>query len=283
MVNIDNFEIQDISVAYEDKPILRDISFAVAPGELIGIVGPNGAGKSTLLKVMRGFLPASSGSVTLLGRPAASFSQQSLARYMAFLPQRSAIRPGYTVRDMVMTGRYPHWHWWQHENQADRDLVVACMGYIGILSLAEREISTLSIGQLQRVRFAAILAQQAPIMLLDEPVSGLDTYHQEELLRFCRALCRHQRLVCLVIHELSLAATYCSRLILLGRGTTIADGRPMDVLTEANLSAAYGVPMEVILNPLTRHLEISGQFPTGTDVGDIPDILLAETERCHDI
>lgn len=234
-----------LSVGYESRTVLTDVSFAVRPSELVGLIGANGAGKSTLLKTVRGLLAPLGGTVALLGTGIQSLSPRAFAQRAAYLSQQTEIPFGYTVRDIVMAGRYPYLGWWQREGGRDRALVDASLAYVGMTALADRPMQELSGGQRQRALFAKVLAQQTPVLLLDEPATGLDLMYQEELFRFCQDICAAGRTVLMVVHELGLAARFCSRLLLFGGGHLLADGTPADVLTPARLTAAYDAPIAV--------------------------------------
>ena len=234
-----------LSVGYESRTVLTDVSFAVRPSELVGLIGANGAGKSTLLKTVRGLLAPLGGTVALLGTGIQSLSPRAFAQRAAYLSQQTEIPFGYTVRDIAMTGRYPYLGWWQREGGRDRALVDASLAYVGMTALADRPMQELSGGQRQRALFAKVLAQQTPVLLLDEPATGLDLFYQEELFHFCQDICAAGRTVLMVVHELGLAARFCSRLLLFGGGHLLADGTPADVLTPARLTAAYDAPIAV--------------------------------------
>ena len=204
---------------------------------------------------MRGLLAPLGGTVALLGRDIRQLSPRAFAQQAAYLSQQTEIPFGYTVRDIVMAGRYPYLGWWQREGGRDRALVDASLAYVGMTALADRPMQELSGGQRQRALFAKVLAQQTPVLLLDEPATGLDLMYQEELFRFCQELCAAGRTVLMVVHELGLAARFCSRLLLFGGGQLLADGAPSDVLTPARLTAAYDVPIAVDALP-TGHYDV---------------------------
>ena len=241
---------------YGKQPVLENVSLSIGEGELVGLIGPNGAGKSTLLKTLRGILTPFSGRVMLLGEPLLQLSARSLARRAAYLQQQVDLAFDYTAREIVLAGRYAYLSWWRRESAADRALAEACMEYVGVSELAETPLGAMSGGQRQRVLLAKVLAQQTPLLFLDEPATGLDVIYQEEIFRFCRELARAGKTVLIVAHELSLAARFCSRLLLLARGCILADGKPADVLTDTILTRAYGAPVHVAWNPLTNHAEV---------------------------
>ena len=250
-------QLNNVSVGYDERAkILHDLNFSVQMGDFVGIIGKNGAGKSTLLKSMRGFLPLAAGEVLLAGRNVQDYTQRELARKIAYLQQQVELTFDYTVRDMVMAGRYPYKKWWQRQDDADDRIIEACMKYTDVLDMANRPIRALSGGQRQRVLLAKVLAQQTPVLFLDEPAAGLDLFYQEEIFRFCRELSSRGKTVVMVVHELNLADRYCNRLMLLKGGNVLADGRPADVLTDELLSAGYGAAIRAVRNEKTGHADI---------------------------
>ena len=248
--------VRGLYAGYEGQVILENVTFSIGEGEIVGLIGPNGAGKSTLLKTIRGILPPISGTVLLMERDIGTLSERDFAHRAAYLQQRVEMTFDYTARDVVLSGRYPYLAWWQQEKDTDMEIAAACMAYTGVSELADKPLHAMSGGQRQRVLLAKVLAQQTPVLFLDEPATGLDIIYQEEIFRFCRELCTAGKTVLLVAHELSLAARFCSRLLLIGHGMLLADGAPRDVLTDALLSRAYGAPVRVAENPLTHHAEV---------------------------
>lgn len=257
-------KVDNITTGYDENKILTDISFSVRQGEFVGIIGKNGAGKSTLLKALRGFLPLNKGSIRLLERDLASYAQRELATMIAYLQQQIELTFDYTAEDMVMAGRYPYMKWWEQHGDQDKAIVEACMKYIGVYELKDTPIKAMSGGQRQRVLLAKILAQQTPVLFLDEPASGLDLFYQEEIFRFCQEMCSRGKTVIMVVHELNLAARYCSRVMLINNGSVIADDKPSAVLTDQLLTQAYGVSIRSLINPDTGHADIF-TLPTKTD------------------
>lgn len=250
-------KLQGLTIGYEEKTIISDINAEVRTGELIGIIGRNGAGKSTLLKTIRGLLPAKAGQVLYFGKPLASYGEKELARRVAYLQQNVETGFGYTGLDIVLTGRYPYMKWWESEKDEDKELAMDCMSYTGTLDLAERPVTEVSGGQKQRILLAKVLAQQTPVLFLDEPTTGLDMVYREEIFRFARELANMGKTILMVVHELDLAAAYCSRIFLLGEGKLLADGTPEQVFTETLLSRAYEADISVEQNPKNGRLEIT--------------------------
>ena len=250
-------QAEDIKAGYNGQnPILDNISLSIGEGEFVGIIGKNGAGKSTLLKALRGFLPVWSGRVLLAGREIGAYQERELAKKIAYLQQQVELTFDYTARDIVMAGRYPYRKWWQQQSDEDKNITAACMKYTGVLEMADKPIRALSGGQRQRVLLAKVLAQQTPVLFLDEPAAGLDLFYQEEIFRFCQELCHRGKTVVMVVHELNLAARYCSRLLLARQGRIIADDVPERVLTDELLTDGYGVSIRSGRNPQTGHADI---------------------------
>ena len=253
---------ENLYAGYNGKVILEDVSFTVGTGEIVGLIGPNGAGKSTLLKTLRGILPILFGSAVLMGDDINALEAKEFACRAAYLQQHMEMTFAYTARDIVLAGRYPYLSWWSQEKADDLAIADACMAYTGVSELADTPLHAMSGGQRQRVLLAKVLAQQTPVLFLDEPATGLDIIYQEEIFRFCRDLCAAGKTVLLVAHELSLAARFCSRLLLVGHGKLLADGAPRDVLTDELLTQAYGAPVRVVENPLTHHAEVFTEAET---------------------
>lgn len=249
--------VKNLNTGYSrNVPVLKNVSFNVQQGELIGIIGPNGAGKSTLLKTLRGLLPPIEGTVEINGRLTTELTDREFACNVAYLQQSVELTFGYSNKEIVMAGRYPRLQWWQRESAEDEKIVEACMEYTGVENLMDKPANAISGGQRQRVLLAKVLAQQTPILFLDEPSTGLDIFYQEEIYRFCRELCAAGKTVLMVVHEMSLAGKFCSRLMLVGQNKILADGTPEEVLTGDNLSRAYRVPVDVVTNPLTGTKEV---------------------------
>ncbi|MEQ6903471.1 heme ABC transporter ATP-binding protein [Nocardioides sp. YIM 152588] len=225
-------------------PILSGVDLDLHAGELVALVGPNGAGKSTLLGLLAGDFAPTTGQVRLDGQPMADHRPRDLARRRAVLMQHQALAFGFHVRDVVAMGRAP-WHRTERA-AADRTVIASAMERADVDHLADRLFPTLSGGEQSRASFARVLAQETPIVMLDEPTAALDIRHQEALLQVARAEARCGALVVVVLHDLSLAGAYADRVCLLSDGRLRADGSPTEVLRGPLLSEVYQHPVRVI-------------------------------------
>ncbi|HEX2842970.1 ABC transporter ATP-binding protein [Hyphomicrobium sp.] len=232
--------VEALSVTLGTRQILRDVSLSIRGGELIGLIGPNGAGKSTLIKGILGLLPAS-GNVLIDGQPVTSLEGAERARQMSYLPQDRDVAWQLTAAKVVELGRTPYLQPMRGPTEIDAAKVAEAMGEADVLPLRDRPLSELSGGERARVLIARALAQDTPVFLADEPTAGLDPAHQISLMRVLSQLAQRGRIVVASLHELSLAARWCTRLILLDGGSIAADGAPEVVLTEQNLAAVYGI------------------------------------------
>jgi len=243
--------VRGLGVRLGRAEILRDLSFEVVPGEVIGVVGPNGAGKSTLLRVLAGLVRLSGGEVVLKGRQVGALSPSALARFVTFMPQGTDPQP-FTALETVLMGRYPHLGRFQLEGENDREIALRAMTSTETDGFAGRQLNTLSGGEHQRVLMARVLAQEGSIMLLDEPTSNLDLRHRLGVMEVIReqAVTRDAAVI-VALHDLSLAARYCDSLLLLTAGRLLATGSPDAVLTVDNIRSAFGVESLVEPDPVT--------------------------------
>lgn len=234
-------EIRGLGFAYGGRAVLHDLDLDVREGETLGILGPNGCGKSTLLALMRGALAPTRGEVRLFGRAAHRMARTEVARRVAVVPQFVSPTFGFTVREFVSMARYCRLALLGGMRAADRGAVDRALVLTDTLALEGRPIDELSGGELQRVALARAVAQEAPVLLLDEVTSHLDLDHTVEVASLLLRLHREEgTTVIQVSHDLSLAAQTCRRLLLLDRsGGVAALGAPAEVLTEANLSRVY--------------------------------------------
>jgi len=244
------FKLDNICVAYDSTDVLRGISFEVNGGEFLGIIGPNGSGKSTLLRTMVGVLDPVGGSASLEGSAISSFPGRELARKLAVVPQESAVAFDYTVLEVVLMGRSPHLGRFEMEKQRDLDVAIDALKRTNLLELAERRIGTLSGGERQRAMIARALAQQADVLLLDEPTAHLDISYQVEILDLVkRENTVEGKTVIVVLHDLNLAAEFCDRLLMLRDGELFADDTPDKVITVENVRDVYGTAVWVRRHP----------------------------------
>ncbi|MFD9006891.1 heme ABC transporter ATP-binding protein [Streptomyces sp. NPDC059582] len=239
------------------REVLRGVDVEVRAGEVLALVGPNGAGKSTLLGALAADLPAAEGVVRIHGRPAAAWSAPELALRRAVLPQAAALSFPFTVEEVVRMGRAPHTAS-RAASHAEDDLAVAgAMAATEVAAFAVRPFSALSGGERARVALARVLAQAAPLLLLDEPTAALDLRHQELVLRLCRERAHAGDAVVVVLHDLGLAAAYAHRVAILCAGRVAADGPPAEVFSEDLLSRVYDQPLEVLPHPRTGALLVT--------------------------
>jgi iron complex transport system ATP-binding protein len=250
-------DIKNLNFSYGNSVVLRDINFSAEPGEFISIIGPNGAGKSTLIKLMDGILSSDSSAVLLDGVAISSFSRKELAQKIAYLPQESKFAFSFTVKDVVMMGRFPYLRGVNAYSALDIQIVREMMTLMEIDQFAERNFNELSGGEKQRVLIASALAQQPKIILLDEPTSALDLHHQIAIYHILKKLQQEQNLTIVVVtHDINLAAQYCDRVTLMGNGMIIRDGEPKNVLQFNLLQDTFGVKVYIDINPLTDSLYI---------------------------
>ena len=254
-----------LAVALGERTVLRDVSFRVRPGERIAVVGANGAGKTTLLRAVAGLIP-SSGTLELSGRPVQAWPHRERARRIALVRQQADLAVDFTAREVVALGRAPWLGWTERLADADRERVEAALAAVDLLGLADRPVTQLSGGEQQRVALAQALAQDAPLVLLDEPTAHLDVRHQLDLAQRLVALSETGKTVVAAVHDLELAARVADRVWVLSGGTLAADGAPQAVLTPDRLRESFGVEAEVEAGPdgiRVRYLGVArGQPPT---------------------
>ncbi len=236
-------EARGLTVARGSRDVCRDVSVSVAEGECLGIVGPNGSGKSSLLLGLRGLLPTR-GELRLDGRDPRAVRRRDMAHLVAVVPQRMEFAFPYHVEEMVLLGRSPHRRPWEGFGAADRELVRALLARLGLAALAGERVNAISGGERRKVFLARALAQEAPILFLDEPTAGLDPAAQEDLAALITDLNVEGRTVVIVLHDLRLATASCDRIIGLRDGAQFFDGAPGDVLVEPQLTELYGIPWQ---------------------------------------
>jgi iron complex transport system ATP-binding protein len=250
--------LEKVSVALGGRRVVEDVS-ADLGGGVIGLIGPNGAGKSTLVRAMAGLLPAG-GTVLIDGAPVRSLPLRDRARRIAYLPQGQIVHWRLTVERLVALGRLPHLAPFARPGDADAQAIERALERTETLSLRDRAFDELSGGERARVLLARALAVESPLLLADEPLAALDPAHQIEVMALLRAEAARGATVIAVLHDLTLAARWCDRLLLIDQGRLVADGKPADVLTADRIGSVYRVSAfigeaagEPLIVPLTPH------------------------------
>ena len=235
-------EIRNFSAGYKGKQVLQDVSVSIPQGAVTVIAGPNGSGKSTLLKALAGILPAT-GSVLLEGRELLQLDRRELAQTLAFLPQNRQI-PEITAKNLVLHGRFPYLSYPRRYRAADYHAAESAMNRMGVGDLADRSMLKLSGGQRQKVYIAMALAQDTPVVLMDEPNTFLDIAHQLQLMEEAKALAAEGKTVVLVLHDLTLALTYGDSLVVLQEGRCLFQGTAEEAFRSGCLDIAFGVKIQ---------------------------------------
>lgn len=244
---------EDVSFAYAGKAILASVSMEVASGEIVGLIGPNGSGKTTLLRCLIGYLAPGGGRALLDGEEVSRYPRRAFARLVACVAQETPSDVPLRVAELVLLGRLPHlpMRGLGFEPPGTLEPVARALEQCGVLALAERPLHQLSGGELRRVYLARALAQEAPVLLLDEPIAGLDLRHQLAILQILERQARAGTAVLAVLHDVNLAASLCHRIVLLKHGAVVAAGPPREVLTPRHLAEVYDVDIrELELAPV---------------------------------
>lgn len=227
--------VSDLSVSLRGRAVLRDVSFEIGAGELVGLIGPNGAGKTTLMRAGLGLLPFEGRSSV------AAMPEADRARHAAWLPQAREIAWPVTVETVVMLGRIPHLSSVQRPAEADRAAAEKALAQMDLLEMRGRAATQLSGGEQARVLIARTIAQGTPLLMADEPVAGLDPAHQIATMQSFKALAEEGKSCLVSLHDLGLAARHCTRIIMLGQGGLVADGPPDQVLTQSRVAEVFGI------------------------------------------
>ncbi len=244
-------EARGLVAGYDGQAVLRGIDLGISRGGFTVIVGPNGCGKSTLLRSLCRLLTPGAGQVLLDGQDISRMPARDLARRIGLLPQVTEAPPGIAVADLVARGRYPHQGFFRQWSSADTLAVTEAMAATGVAALADRQVDHLSGGQRQRVWVAMALAQQTPVLFLDEPTTYLDIAHQVDLLDLLARLHAEGRTLVAVLHDLNLACRYATDLIVMSEGRVIAQGAPGKVMTPDLMARVFGLDCLVIPDPVT--------------------------------
>jgi iron complex transport system ATP-binding protein len=228
--------------------ILREISIDLKPGSVVALVGPNGSGKSTLLRCLAGLWRTTEGQVTLGSKPLDQLSRGEVARHITYVPQEMRLEFEFSVREIVLMGRYPHRRRFERETSEDRKAADEALELCDVAHLAERPVTLLSGGERQRVLIARSLATLAPILLLDEPTASLDIDHSLDVLDLCYSLTSSGRTVVIATHDLNAVCRYVDQVALLESGRLVALGDPKAVLTDENLERTFRVRTETLVS-----------------------------------
>ena len=278
-------EIRDLTLSYGERVALRDVSLSLGRGELLGVVGPNASGKSSLIRAITDVVTPQRGEVWLDGSLVRRLSRRELSLRVAVVPQNPSLPEAFTALEVVLMGRTPHLGLLQSERRADWAAVRRALEQTDAFELADRRIGELSGGERQRVVVARALAQEAPLLLLDEPTAHLDVGHQAAVLELLQRLCRppeaergdgSPKAVLAVVHDLTLAAQYCDRLAMLSEGRLVALGSPQEVLLPQVLASVYRTQVSVFPHPLTGRPvvtpAVNGAAPGGQPVCGLSDL-----------
>jgi iron complex transport system ATP-binding protein len=235
-------ELRQVSLDYGRGPVLRGVDVLIPAGELVGLIGPNGAGKSSLLRCITGTAQRHQGAVLVDGVPRAEFDRAALARRIAVVPGQAAVAFPLRVDELVALGRVPHEHPLLGPRPVDRAAIEAAIERVGIGALRDRDVRELSLGERQLAVLAMAIAQQARLLLLDEPTVHLDLRHQVAIMQLLQELSARDGVTVLaVLHDVNLASHFFPRLLLMHEGRLVADGPPRDVLTAERIQAVYGI------------------------------------------
>ena len=241
-----------LTISRQGNTLLDNVSCEIDTKQLVALVGHNGSGKSTLIKALAGEMASSSGTITLDERDISDYGSKELARHMAYLPQQLPDAAGFTVRELVMLGRYPHQKWLQKPTQADKDSVEQALKVTQTEAFSDRITSTLSGGERARAWLAMCLAQDTKYLLLDEPLAALDMHYQIEVIQLIRRLVDEQGLsVVIIIHDINLAAQYADRIIALKNGRVCHNGTIKSTMQSEVLYDIFNVDMQLLSHPIT--------------------------------
>ncbi|WP_288893777.1 ABC transporter ATP-binding protein [uncultured Megasphaera sp.] len=235
-------EVDNIDVYRQKRHVLQHISFTVAPGEIVAVIGPNGCGKSTLLQTLGRLLPYSKGNIYLYEQVLRQYTRKELARHIAILPQFHELPDMMTCRELVRLGRFPYHRFLRGLTSYDETWVTDSLKAVQMENMDNVLVRTLSGGEQQRIWLAVLLAQQAPILLLDEPTTYLDMYHQIHMMNVLRQACIERGLtIILVLHDMNQVLQFASRVLALKEGVIVAEGTPQEVITPALMRDIFGI------------------------------------------
>lgn len=258
--------IENLSTGYNGKPILHGISLEIPQGAVVALIGPNGSGKTTLIRTISGILAPESGKMLYNGQDLTKMSVQERSRLISVVPQFRTLPPAFTVYEVVALGRTPYLNWFGITSGVDHQIVNESMAQTGLADLADRNIAELSGGEQQRVLLARALAQQTPVLLMDEPTAHLDMQYQVSFMENVHRLAHpseteleagfEKRAVLVAIHDLNLLPRYADRVALMVKGRLVALGTPSEVLIPEILSEAYQLPLTTLQDPKTGRFAV---------------------------
>ena len=253
-----------VGFSYGQRAILSNINLQAEVREIVGLIGPNGAGKTTFLRIVSGTLTPQTGNVYIQGIDLPKLPPKNRARLVAMVRQNPAVPPGFTVLEVVLMGRNPYLGLLQWEGPRDLDVCRRVMELTQTWEFADRQVSSLSGGEIQRVFIARALAQETPLLVLDEPTAHLDISYQTGILDMIQIVCRQTGItVLLAMHDLTLAAQYCTRIAALHEGSIYAVGEPAEVLTADIVSTVFAAPVSIIQHPVHKTPVV---LPVGQEV-----------------
>lgn len=241
------YEVNELAFSYGQKPVISNLSFSLHEGEWLTVLGPNGCGKSTLISILLRILDQSHGKIRFEGKLLQEWDRKAMARRIAVVYQKNEIPFGFTVREIIEMGRYPYQGRWNRWSEKDEEAVQNALALTQTEKFAEKSFRQLSGGEQQRVLIARAIAQEPEVLILDEPIAHLDLRFQYEVLRLCQKLQKEQGMTILsVLHEINLAAEFSDRLLLMNKGTALANGVPSDVVVPRLIKEAYGINIEIV-------------------------------------
>jgi iron complex transport system ATP-binding protein len=245
-------KIQNLTVNYGERTILRDIQLEVRSGEIVALIGPNGAGKSTLIRAVSGVIPIRGGNIFVDQKDVTTLSTMERARHISVVPQILSMPPAFTVWETVLLGRTPYLNFLGQTSAKDEALARQALEQVDAIHLIEKRMDEISGGEQQRILLARTLAQDTPILLMDEPTTHLDLSHQIDLLKLIRQQAREKNLTVLVaLHDLNLASMFADRIAIVQNGLLCVAGTPQETLTSKIINLIYQVPVHIVSHPET--------------------------------
>ena len=246
----DMLKINDLSVYYGERQILHGVQLDVNSGELVAMIGPNGAGKSTLIRAISGVVPIYDGNIFVGERDVTTLSTMERARHISVVPQAVSVPPAFTVWETVLLGRTPYLNFLGQTSAKDEEIARQSLAQVDVLHLIDKRMDEISGGEQQRVLLARTLAQDTPILLMDEPTTHLDLSHQVDLLKLITRQAREKNLTVLIaLHDLNLASMFADRIAIVQNGLLCAAGTPHETLTSEIIDSVYQVPVHIVSHP----------------------------------